>query len=343
MTASYVVAPATLPNDKPELIRLWTQNLGVDDADARFEWLYGGAVPASRGWVLRTGDGALVGAAALAARRFQLRGRPASGAQAIDFVIDRQHRTLGPALDLQSTVTRSLVSDGVGLAYALPNAKAEPVLIRSGYKRLGAFHRWSRLLRYDDALIARNVNPTLAGVLSGAMVALDGLRLQGIRHRSRFQLVEQREFDHRFDALWEQGARQFEVVGERSAAYLRWRFCGLQSGGHRVAALVGQNGTLLGYVVWRLEGSVVRVADTFATDWESWQRLLQGFIRRMRQSAASAINILHFGSPRFEALLSSLDFSRRASDTSVLVQSGRTDVELPAPASWHMTEADRDV
>lgn len=339
-TPGYVVAPAR-PDDRDELLGLWSENLPMTDAAARFEWLYGGQPGRARSWVLRTGDGSLVGVAALADRSFHLRGLAAAGAQAIDFVIDRQHRSLGPAMELQRTVTGSLRGPEARIGYALPNRKSEPVLIRSGYRRIGAMHRWSRVLRFDRFVPAGLRSGRLRQLAAGTIAVADrALAPDRWWRRPGWRVATRAGFDRRFDDLSQAAARQFGMVGERSADYLTWRFRRHPATSYELATLEDRAGLLLGYIVYYVEGDVLRVADTLAIDLRAWRVLTAALLRRARRMPVTAATIVYFGSPAFEGMLRSFGFRQRASDTSVLVFG---DAAVPPPAEWHLTEADRDV
>jgi hypothetical protein len=339
----YEVTPVNLPQDKPDLLALWANNLQVQRANERFAWLYEGTHSA-QSWVLRTTGGSLVGAAALGQRMFQVHGARARGAQAIDFVIDKRHRTLGPAIQLQDVVTRSLESNGLALAYALPNRKSEAVLIRSGYQRTGSLHRWSRVLRFEPYISQWIQNKFLSRVAARGLSAIDRVAAPDIWHGLGGAWLEERsDFDGRFDDLWKKAAGQFEVVGERTSEYLNWRFCQHPTARYGMTTLMSHDDGLLGYVVHYIEGDVLRIADTLAADMKSWKVMMAAFVRKARGLPVSAINILHFGSPAFEGLLQSLGFRRRGCDTSVLVHVAGRRESLPSSISWHLTEADRDV
>jgi hypothetical protein len=344
MTATvgeYVVTPADLGADRSEIVRLWAENFGLDQPERRYDWLY--ATGLTRGWLLRTADGLGVGAAALSHRSFRLNGEIVRGTQAIDFVVDGAHRTLGPAIQLQQSVTAALVDERVPVAYALPNRKSEGVLIRSGYRKIGALQRWAKVLRYEDVIERRLAIP-FAGVAGRAVSAAAGVvaRDRWVRVPDGTRMESVTAFDSRFDDLWQRSAGQFHLVGERNADYLQWRFSAHPAREYSTVAMVGADDRLLGYVVHYEDADAIRVADTLAIDYPTWKTLLAAFVRQVRGTSAAVVSLLHFGSAEFETMLDELGFQPRAMDSSVLVFKGSANAASEAHR-WFATEADRDV
>lgn len=343
------MAPACFPRDRRELLALWARNVSDapkcrDVPEARYDWLYRQRAN-SRSWLLRTSDGELVGAAGLMYRHVHLRQGMVPMAQAIDLVIDRNHRTFGPAVHLQRTVAGALAESGLSLAYAFPSRTSEMVLMRAGYRKIGALQRWTRILHYERVL-RRWLPGAFARVCGGALSAVDRTMTAEQRHPLPigWRLEMRQDFDESFDDLWQRALVNFEWIGDRSAEYLTWRFNQHPTRIYSTLALVDTQRTLLGYIVSYEKDSAVYVADTLAVDTKSWKTLVSCFLRRLHSASATSVTLLHFGTPPFEQLLGELGFWRRGLDTSILVCPAQlSDGALPDPRLWYMTEADRDI
>jgi hypothetical protein len=340
---SYTVAPASLPRDRRDLLALWARNYS-DVPESRYDWLHGQHAT-TRSWLLRTSDGDLVGAAALADRNVHLRQGVVPMAQAIDLVIDRNHRTFGPAVHLQRTVAGALAASGLSLAYAFPNRASEMVLMRAGYRKIGALQRWTRILRYERAL--RKWLPGAVGRACGAALSAVDRTLAAerwYRLPAGSHIERRHDFDKSFDALWQRAVANFEWIGDRGAEYLRWRFGQHPTRSYTTFALVDAHRTLLGYIVSYEKDSTVHVADTLAVDMSSWKTLISCFLQRLRSTTVTSVTLLHFGLPAFEQMLGDLGFRPRGVDTSILVCPAQlSDKEFPDPSLWYLTEADRDI
>ena len=84
-----------LKSDRDCILDLWRRNL-PDASTERYTWLYDEG-PA-RSWLVRSAEGAAVGAIGLMPRRMRFFGQTTPVGQAIDLNVDKEHRALGPAL-----------------------------------------------------------------------------------------------------------------------------------------------------------------------------------------------------------------------------------------------------
>ncbi len=342
---TYRIVPADLRSDRADVLALWARNLPGASHD-RFVWLYEQEPTASaRCWVLRDSSGAVVGSTAVAGRVVRLGSAVVRAGQAVDLAVDREHRSLGPAVKLQRALVSSLSEAGLAFAYAFPNRQSEPILARAGYVAVGAMERWTRPLSGSHVLRGRVRDGSLARMASwGLTVALRLGARESWRPRPTGGVDEPVRFDDRFDELWIRAAPQFGLVGERTSRYLSWRFGQSPDRAYRAFTLASSDGRLRGYVVYREADGIVRIADLLA-DRQDWGLLIAGFLRAMRDRGVSAVSMAAFDAGRVRSLLTYFGFRRRTRDTSVLVSrpTGAAVRDWPDPATWHLTEADRDV
>lgn len=328
------------------ILELWRRNL-PESTEARYQWLYNDG-PATA-WLLASDEGDIVGGTGLMARTIHLRGRTLRAAQAIDLNVDRRHRTIGPALKLQRTVTATVDDGRFDLVYAFPNPDSELVQRRVGYKALGIFGRWAKPLRCGEDMKGWFRYPVLG---KAASTVLDlGLRLrwpEALRRRPAPLRVEVTDrFDARFDALWEEAAGQFGVIGQRTSGYLEWRFRRSPAARHRVFCLCGPDRRLLAYLVYcRREGNVF-ISDFLFRREEEFNILLADFIRLARREKAVALITVYLGSEAVTRTLARFGFLKRPSSWQTLVYVNPDGLQPDAvrlldPASWHLTRADVD-
>lgn len=119
--------------------------------------------------------------------------------------------------------------------------------------------------------------------------------------------------DLRFDELWAR-ARSGIIAGERSAAYLNWRYATFKTAEYRFFCMTEPGrATLLGYVVYALQGNKVSVADLFCEDMGAlFELLLLRFSERMRQEGHDAVGIVYVGAPSFAERLQAMGFIARS-------------------------------
>ena len=148
----YHAAPRSPHEVAADLCRLWSENLGLAmTPEQKFQWLYRDAPePSDLVFVLEAiadGHTVIVGTNGMASRRFRVAGRDARAAISCDLAVDRAHRSLLPALSLVRAV-REAGTTRFDFVYGFPNAKAEGVLKRAGFRELGRARRWAKVLRH---------------------------------------------------------------------------------------------------------------------------------------------------------------------------------------------------
>lgn len=312
------------------LLELWCRNL-PNASSSRFGWLY----ESGRAEAFLLGEPRVVGSAGCLSRRFAIGGEIVEGGAAIDLNVDESQRSVGPALTLARAVTQAADQQGLACLYGLPIPSAAAVLKRCGYRQIGKISNWTKLLRSETKL--RDVlRSSLAAKLVAPLVDAALRWKSSDSHRLPTDVVAESptEFDERFDKLWRRVAKRFDVLGERTADYLTWRFSRCPDIKYEIFALT-KRGELLGYVVWYRAGESIGIADLLVDD-ESSELLLSEFTRLARRRRADAIRVSCFGPPEFYRQLEAAGFSRRQDSTAVLVR-------MPAAADhWYLTMADHD-
>ena len=169
--------------------------------------------------------------------------------------------------------------------YGFPNALAEPVMKRIGFRPLGPRARYVKVLQ-TGAYLARSGAPALftqplALVLDQCMKCWD--RLAGGSPPSGLERGPLPGFDDRFDALWAEVSNEYAVIGERDARHLRWRYAAASGESHGIFGLWDRPSSgLRGYVVHRVQGNFLEIRDALAPpDPAIWSALL-GVSRRGR-------------------------------------------------------------
>jgi hypothetical protein len=346
MPSSYTISPLDSASDREPLLALWRRNLPCASPD-RYDWLYARGPAAA--WLLEDGRRRPVGASGLMARTIRAFGSTIRGAQAIDLNVDRDHRTIGPALRLQRAVTATVDDGRFDLIYAFPNAESEPVQRRAGYKTLGHFGRWVKPLRLVDGLKGFLRYPRARRTASAVVDLALRLRSPDTFHRrpDGVQVEVSDRFDGRFDALWEEAAGQFGVIGQRTARYLDWRFYRSPAARHRVFSVCDGRRRLLAYLVYSLHGETAYVSDFLFGGQDHLDLLLAEFIRQMRREKTEAIVTVFLGAEGVCRRLAHFGFLRRPSAWKTLVYADRRDQRTDSSRlwdqeAWFLTRADVD-
>lgn len=327
------------------MVALWQRNWMAPPPEARWDWLYESG--SGRGFLLHDPIDGCVGVCGFMPRTMRVQGADIQAGVAADLGVDQAHRSVGPALKLERALARAADDADIRFIYAFPNLRSEPVFARIGYRKLGPFERWSLPLRSERYL--RRVLPGSRLAQAASCVVDAGLKLTFGQRRAPTppgaRIEEITRYDERFDDLWQRVAARRRVLGERSAAYLTWRFASDPDGGFRTLAVAGPGGELDAYVIFRRRGEVVSVVDCLYDSLAGWQCAVATFLQRMRAERAASVSFWFLGPREPLEVLHRFGFWLRGSPRSVFLRVAPG--TAPAPAScdrndWWLTVADAD-
>lgn len=311
-----------IERDREALLRLWKESLANprtgDSANQMFAWLYDGNPYGSTStWLLREDQSnAAVGCVSLLPRRAVFRGRAIRLGVAADLAVEVKHRFLGPALTIQRTVIADSREAGFDLLIGCPNQKSVALMQRAGFNVVADIQFWVKPIRSKYKLRELLKNEWLTKA-SGAVVDA-GLAIPNLFHRvtrSRDYVGQiLRQADKRFDDLWDTAKSKYGIIGEKTAAYLNWRYG--ESGGVRYGFYClfrRKDEQLLGYVVFTATGKKVLVAELLCVDLHGpvLRSLLLGFSSQMKRAGHESIWLKYVGTPAFGRQLKCCGFFDR--------------------------------
>ena len=321
--------------------------------ESKFQWIYRDN-PAGRAivWILHDQASRRdVGLATIFPRIFRIRGRSVRGGIAGDLQVQEGHRQAGPALQLERAAVQGAWERGIEFMYGFPNAMAEPVMKRIGYRRVGPRARYVKILR-TAPYFSRHRGGILWGRPFGFIVDqyLRGRDLQAAGASKRtLASGPVVGFDDRFDALWAEVSGAYAVLGERDSRYLRWRYPAIGPEAHSVFGLWDRRTSRLrGYVVHRRQGGSVEIRDALApADPEIWSALLAAFSAQARRGGAHSLVWTGLQNETLEQLcLKRNAFLRRPDPLHVYAFPGprlaAADPDFLNSAHWTLFQSDDD-
>jgi Acetyltransferase (GNAT) domain len=354
---SYAAVPLRLEEHRKELVRLWTEDMGdpriADVVDERMRWLYDeNPYGATRTFltVQSPGDG-VVGCGSFYPRDTFVRGRRVKAAILCEFAVHKDHRVAGAAVTVQRAVASESAAHGVEMLYGYPNKGGIQVFQRVGHKIIGEVANWAKPLRSAYKLrefVHSSPLAKAAGALVDALFWTDDAR-RLVRDPFAYTTEIVRAADGRFDELWQRAQPTPYIMGERSSAYLNWRYASFKTAEHRFFCLIERRTRrLAGYVAYVIEERKVTVADMFSHDLERVTTpLLLRFALRMRLAGMNFISLSYVGNPFFEKQLEALNFMRASGSRPLVVYTKGVAEDLKDEIMnkdrWFMIDGELDI
>jgi hypothetical protein len=354
---------------KSGLLRLWREALHdraiAAVAEARWPWYYD-ENPAGRPatWLGMVDGGEIVGCGSIYPRVIDLGGERVVAGVLSDFAVAKEHRTAGCAIAVQRAIVAGGHAAGFAFLFAYPNPGSLAVVKRVGYRVIGETRSFSKPLRTGNhikgEIEARVKTPWLlrALALPGAqaaaelfadlgLAAVDLARLAPRLASTRGELLARA--DARFDALWAR-APKGPVIGEKTSAYLDWRYTAFKTEDYRFFALLDRKGVeLSGYVVFKIVGNKAIVLDTLVGPEEhALEALMLHFALAMRLERRESIFLSYLGDASFGERLEAIQFFPRPHARSVIVYAPpELDERIRAvvldPNRWFMLDGELDI
>ena len=339
----YTILPINPLEYKTEILKLWERNHPdlAPILPKRFTWIYeNNPYRTPKTWLLRYNrTGELVGAASLIPRRMYVDGEPAKGGIAADLVLDKKHRTLGPAIMLERAVVEECEKGEVDLIYGFSPPAASAPQLKAGFRSIGKLVRMVRPLR-TKPIIEKQLGKIPAAIFSPFFDV--GLKIfdffRGLTERTENLSVEFLScFDERFDDLWGRILKRGRVIGERTASYLNWRYCESPYGPYKILAFLGKNKCLRGYLVYSEDKYTAFVRDTYLVS--SFHVLPRRVIPTLKAAGISSVSLSLL---RYEhdMIRDEILFFKRENDFSVLAYIPQK--FLARNLKWYLFPGDKD-
>ncbi|HEY8682566.1 MAG TPA: hypothetical protein VIM06_05290, partial [Rhodanobacter sp.] len=267
---AYLARVGDAAGDRATVLSIWQGVLGEEKRRhaAKYDWFYLGCP-----WgepllelLQHTQTATCVATAAAGSRRMLWRGRAIRAGVLADMAVSTRHRTLGPALTLQSGLMAA-ASGRFDLLYGFPNPKATAVAQRAGYPVIGQLRRYTCVLRHGG-YFARLMPRILAQVLGWMFDAFrDGQRAVHASAHPRMTATWHDAADSRMDELWQSSPHGNGLIAVRDAAMLRWRFDQLPEIRTRYLYL-SESGTdsLQAWFACQTDGTSLHVRDFWSRD-----------------------------------------------------------------------------
>lgn len=349
---SYSTLPADLTKHKELLISLWQNNL-KDVSPERFSWIYENN-PNGQPKVfllLHEESQAVVGAISLFPRPFVYQGKTVKSYICGDMVVESQHRSLGPALILLKAAIKHCDQEDPCILISLPNEKSKPVALRVGYKILGEYCEFVKVMKTRRYLLRYLKPQALAALFAWPIDVFLHCRhdifINAIKSRKyKYEIFEQ--FDSRFNYLLNNLKSNYDLVGLRNIDYLNWRLVLNPYGKCKIFSIFNKTDkNMYGYIAYRYHSLRANIIDiVFAGGDKGFHILLFLFSGFMMNNGADSISISLAGNDNIKLNMNSLGYYKRSIKNKVVIYSSFDQaniVDIVNNSNWYITKTDNDV
>jgi hypothetical protein len=153
--------------------------------------------------------------------------------------------------------------------------------------------------------------------------------------------------DDRWDALWHDAREEYDVVGARTSAFLRWRFAAVP--GTRFITLQRRGEEKLrasAVLEFEERTGAAEVRDLFGHH-DELGKLVDALVSLAYRTGASSLSVRFLGAPLVERLLVARGFTLRDGGRCVVIDAGQAVAEQGSiwtdATRWHLFDVDEDV
>ena len=293
---TYTICRADIEKDKDDILRFWRNN-HPKPLDRKYAWIYEGN-PAGKAkvWMVKHSEtGECVGITALFPRKFSVQGVSTVAGISGDFLVNQMHRTMGPAIMLQRSIITAIEEKDMDFIYGFPNKAAELIMKRVGFRLVGSLTKLVKVVKTAPQLRELGLHKYWIRLLSPFLdFALKLISVETwYRMKKGFVCEEIKDFDERFDQLWEEERLRFAVAGERTSKFLRWKYLEDPDDVNKVFCVFDSSGSVLkGYLIYCFKENSIEIRDfIFSPDRKAVRVLMACFFRHVRPIASESIVI----------------------------------------------------
>lgn len=335
--------------DKTFLIDLMDKYLEfIHGSQASIEWNYeSNPISNARGSILLAGDddNNRLGCITVLKREFKLGNDRKIASLLADFVVEKEHRSLGPAIALAKHAINTALED-TPFVYGFPTTKALPVFKVIGFKIAGKLTRYARIVNYRKLLKSKLPVP-LVGCIVGLIIDLFYslfLVYANYRLRTRFTLTEVKTFSREINSLIDNSEFSSLVINTRNSDYLNWRYFDNPQHIYKGFVLTGRKGDIQGYYVIELVDDVIHISDIFGITQSDIITMLDFIQIYAFRNNYQSVSFSFMGPKILTDSLVHDGFHARESERCIIFKSLNPDVseKLAITDNWYLTDGDED-
>ncbi len=346
---SYILWHPDTFKDKDCIIKFWNDNQHKL-LNNKYRWIYEGNPDgiAKVLMVKHVESGEIAGMLSLFPRMFIIKSKRIKAGIIGDLIVNKNHRTLGPALQLFKEAIIHVENGNFDFLYGFPNKNAEPVLKRAGYFKLGQEVKYIKIIRSKTQLKKKHVpNLILPFASSVADCFLHFISLENRYPISRSLDGKEITFvDNSIDKFFNECQCITPITGERSANYVSWKFFKDPDDKHSIFILNSkEDSSIKGYISFRTDALYIDIRDIVSSD-EYVYVLITLFIRFVKLFFSDGITVTFLENNSFLPVLNRFGFRKGKYGRNIYLYYSKNnallDDTLLNSHNWHLFSSEQD-
>ena len=340
------------PEDKKKIIAFFKSNIWQSkDADKLYYWKYE-ENPAGFPLIwLATGgtNDKIISSGIMMPCRIQIGGKQVLGFQAVDAITHKASRRQGIFTALTKQQLQDFAEMKVPIVITFPLDKALSIVSKLGWCEIASIRRWAKPLKSKPYLSTKLGNNFIctycANFIDMVLKVLSKDQFYG--QSSKYKIKEIKEFDERFDVLWNNVSRYFGAIVVRNSQYLNWKYVNNPNKNYKIF-YIDKGDDLAGFIVFSVERELAHIVDILTEkDHEIINHLIGYTVRYLRTQNVTSISFEALEGNFYAGYFKRFGFRLRpdAGSFAIYIPSSNNPDQslLLNHRNWFITIGDRDV
>ena len=343
----YKIIEADIRKDKETIISLLKADNRTISSEI-YDWKYFNyPYESPRVWfIVHTKTKKIVGSGSAFPRIISVKGKLIPVITTADLVVDVKHRSLFPAIKLEQEIIKQLKKTNYSFIYSYINKNSKPVFDKIGYKEIGDFRQYVKLLKISNLpnkYIPNYLNFKLTKIIIDLFLSLFSKELY-YNNKSNYNIELLEVFDKRFDYFYNTIIKQYNIIGDRRENFLTWRYIKKPGCDHKIFCITN-NKDILGYIVYTKKDNTYYIND-FVCISDNINTLISEFMLFARKNKISAVEFRYMGDNNFIREIKKylfISFKKKDKGIYIFFNNYFNNINLSNNSNWHFFSHDKNV
>jgi len=189
--------------------------------------------------------------------KLNLNGESILAGQSVDAMVDKNYRRMNIYESAAMEALNDMKEQGLQLRFNFPNKAAYLASIKKlNIKKVCNIPQYIKFLNGKEAINMFSENKIISSIGGLALDGYSKVRSMLSKKTNKYDIREIKNFDQRFDMLWEKVKSYYPIAVERNSQYLNWRYL---SGPNKYKIFAAYDkDEVIAYIVTSIEDKIVK-------------------------------------------------------------------------------------